>query len=167
MVCRCASMTDTQQYTCPISDCEYSSGSDRSVENHINGSTTGDHEGASGADYRGEIQTVDVDPDDNRGDDSKSGDGTDVEPVEFPESDRGEPADNRGDDPAGADCCDDPDLEGEQGMVVVGESTDQGQIKRLKKKLRTPIIQLDRPLEQPQRLETGDEVCMTCDTIHE
>jgi hypothetical protein len=113
-------MTDKHQYICPLGDCEYSAGSRRSVENHINGSTTGPHDGESGGDHRDRIKRVAIDdPDSTAPDRAESADGSEVQPARFPESDRGEqatdphstaPADrgDRGNEPG---CCSDPTLE--------------------------------------------------------
>jgi hypothetical protein len=148
--------------------CGVTKGSRIGIENHINGSTDENHDGESGADHRAEIEKVSVDePASSAPDRAESADGSgDDNPLierGEPATDRGEPgssgAVDRGAEPA---CCNDPELDGSDGTVVVGVDGDAEPFEDAPE-----IIRLDRALDAPMRLNTGDRVCMTCDEIHE
>lgn len=143
MAIRCYDMTDTQQYSCPIDDCNYSAGSKGSVVGHISRKTSEGHGGKSGPQYRDEIETVSVDSDGNSDANSEQETVNSEQTVTFPDAEQSASTGTVSSDSEPMACCSDPDLEGEAGAVY---QLDDGSY---------------------VRLEEGDEICLNCDHIHE
>lgn len=138
-------VTVKQQYTCPF--CEYTAGEKQSVIFHITGRSDGAHEGKYGGDHWGDVETVDVDDTGSTStESSESPDGSTDGSVQFPTADGGSSSvesSTESTEESSGSCCSNPDLRGEAGDVFELESGEY------------------------VRLESGDQICVNCDEIHE
>jgi hypothetical protein len=155
-------MTETQTYDCPM--CDYSAGSKESVVYHISGKRDETHKGEKGADHRAEISATSVDTGSGSG---KSTDGGTTESVEFPTANTAptgtDTGSNTGSGSGTKQCCNDPDLEGSAGDLIVGPSHPSHRIAQ-QHDGRVFIVSDQKSMMQ---LEDGDRLCMTCDTVQE
>lgn len=147
--------------SCPF--CPYSAGSKGSVKAHITASTDGDHEGVSGPQVADQIEIEEESSAGSTAEQQTTADQSSAQAVQFPDNpDAGSTAE-QGTDSSGDQCCNDPDLQGSAGDLVVGPSHPSDRLAQ-QHDGRVFLVSDQKSMLQ---LEDGDRLCMTCDTVQE